>query len=269
MKKVVKKSVKKTLSKFLSIPRTCIVSDEKAKEYDERQLRGNFLDYCSLRKNKHEAILKSAQKATIFTINHGKSGDIQNLDLSGYEEAFTRPINLPFKSMVIHFGEKAEYKVGDSHALMFHIQELGDVRYRMTYMKVDPKDQLIHMWTIDFSYGDKIWENAMLRTVVDYINTSKIGEIDEVLRLPIKPLSPKDYLETNKIIYCSDTHDLTKYDSRPVNWLHKWSVRGHWRIVSTFGHDRYGNKIDNGFTWVTDHVKGSGKFVEKIRSFNK
>ena len=48
-----------------------------------------------------------------------------------------------------------------------------------------------------------------------------------------------------------------------INWSHSWHVRGHWRTVEKIGHDREGNPISNGFTWVKNHVKGVGPLVDK------
>jgi hypothetical protein len=52
-----------------------------------------------------------------------------------------------------------------------------------------------------------------------------------------------------------------------IDWTHRFSVRGHWRVVSGLGKDRSGDYLVPGFTWVSEHIKGPEglPFVKKTR----
>ena len=52
-----------------------------------------------------------------------------------------------------------------------------------------------------------------------------------------------------------------------LEFSHAFKVRGHWRKVSdnTYGKDRNGIYKVKGYTWVTEHVKGEGELVKKVR----
>lgn len=56
-----------------------------------------------------------------------------------------------------------------------------------------------------------------------------------------------------------------EYDGLPIDWSHRWKVRGHWRKIHTVGKNREGEYGVHGFTWVVDHVKGpeDAPLVEK------
>jgi hypothetical protein len=55
--------------------------------------------------------------------------------------------------------------------------------------------------------------------------------------------------------------------SREIDWSHRWAVRGHWRRIGGLGKNRAGEYCVQGFTWVSDFVKGpeGAPLVEKVR----
>lgn len=50
--------------------------------------------------------------------------------------------------------------------------------------------------------------------------------------------------------------DRVEGTTREIDWTHRWAVRGHWRKTPQLGKDREGNYCMDGFTWVSEHVKG-------------
>ena len=52
-----------------------------------------------------------------------------------------------------------------------------------------------------------------------------------------------------------------------IDWSHSWEVRGHWRKCTGIGKDRDGSYSVSGYTWIVNHVKGSGELVKKHRVF--
>jgi hypothetical protein len=53
----------------------------------------------------------------------------------------------------------------------------------------------------------------------------------------------------------------------PIDWSHRWEVRGHWRKQDGIGKDRAGEYQVRGWTWVVPHTKGPEDklLVKKIR----
>ena len=92
---------------------------------------------------------------------------------------------------------------------------------------------------------------------------------------------------TNRPIYyvVSDTHNTNSTEEKEIKhdkygiktiskleYTHSFKVRGHWRRLpqsSTssipVGKDRAGNYHVEGFTWVTDYIKGEGELLKRTR----
>ena len=52
----------------------------------------------------------------------------------------------------------------------------------------------------------------------------------------------------------------------PIDWSHRWEVRGHWRAIAGLGKNRAGEYCVAGHTWVVPHEKGApGIAVKKTR----
>lgn len=52
-----------------------------------------------------------------------------------------------------------------------------------------------------------------------------------------------------------------------LEFTHSFKVRGHWRTLQTgrVGKDRNGDYKIKGYTWVTEHIKGTGELVHRTR----
>ena len=85
--------------------------------------------------------------------------------------------------------------------------------------------------------------------------------------------SKKTIKVTNRpIYYILNKKDVEKktYNIQPLGKLeysHAFKVRGHWRKIDekSIGKDRNGDYKIEGFTWVTDYVKGEGELVNRVR----
>jgi hypothetical protein len=83
----------------------------------------------------------------------------------------------------------------------------------------------------------------------------------------IYPNKKKSKITINNVVYVGAKTDTqsNKALGREVEWTHSWEVMGHWRRVRGLGHDRSGQLITSGFTWVKPHIKGDGELVVKTR----
>lgn len=77
--------------------------------------------------------------------------------------------------------------------------------------------------------------------------------------------------EVRRIIYVKPSKRY-EYDekelSRPIDWTHRFSVRGHWRALpGGLGKDRDGHYCIAGYTWVSEHIRGPEHvpFIKKTR----
>ena len=88
-----------------------------------------------------------------------------------------------------------------------------------------------------------------------------------------KDKSKKTIKVTNRpIYYVLDKKDYEKknYEIKAIGKLeysHAFKVRGHWRRIDekSIGKDRNGDYKVEGFTWVTDYIKGDGELVNRVR----
>ena len=88
-----------------------------------------------------------------------------------------------------------------------------------------------------------------------------------------KDKSKRTIKVTNRPIYYILTKkDVEKknYHIKPLGKLeysHAFKVRGHWRKIDekSIGKDRNGDYKIEGFTWVTEYVKGEGELVNRVR----
>jgi hypothetical protein len=69
-----------------------------------------------------------------------------------------------------------------------------------------------------------------------------------------------------KIIHLVDNNkEITYAHHGQLEYLHSFSVRGHWRKCKSIGKDRCGEyKIINN-TWVNPFIKGQGEYIHKVR----
>lgn len=86
-------------------------------------------------------------------------------------------------------------------------------------------------------------------------------------RFPIKKNKKKEFIRIREVIYIRDKSESDKEESglTGIEWSHSFYVMGHWRKIQGMGKNRDGERVVSGRTWVTDHVKGEGELINKIR----
>lgn len=123
-------------------------------------------------------------------------------------------------------------------------------------------------WSVNKNSWTYTTAFTVCEQICNFVNSKKtcFGTSNE--RIKIKTSRGNHFIK--KVIHCGPTklRDLNlPGDGRAVNWSHQWTVRGHWRKVPSFGKDREGRVINNGYTWVVPHVKGpeSAELISKVR----
>ncbi len=123
-------------------------------------------------------------------------------------------------------------------------------------------------WSIDKNSWIYTTAFSVCQMICDFVNNKKtvMGTTHE--RIKVKTSRGNHFIK--KIVVCGPSKFRDKpltVGSRPVNWSHQWSVRGHWRRVQSIGKDREGLPTSNGYTWVIPHVKGpeSSELINKVR----
>jgi hypothetical protein len=78
----------------------------------------------------------------------------------------------------------------------------------------------------------------------------------------------KGRIFTNKIVhvYNKKQKNIKTLSSKgSIDYKHIFAVSGHWRRIKALGKNRAGEYVVKGYTWVTEHLKGSGEFIDKAR----
>lgn len=99
----------------------------------------------------------------------------------------------------------------------------------------------------------------------------KSATVKTNIRVKMKSKGETYFHKIKHVIYLGLTHEKGRsvsVEGEPVDWSHRWEVRGHWRKIRGVGKDRDNKPIVNGFTWVVPHIKGdeSLPLIKKIRA---
>lgn len=102
---------------------------------------------------------------------------------------------------------------------------------------------------------------AALDKILIALNASVMGVVSTNEHIKLKnPDGSKHTHKIKKIIYVVPKKDRGKPIpgvATPIDWTHRWTVRGHWRkIEGALGKCRDGCYCTQGFTWVEDHTRG-------------
>jgi hypothetical protein len=112
----------------------------------------------------------------------------------------------------------------------------------------------------------------LVQPFIDRLNRSETGVQRVGLRIKVGSASKKEVVEIRKITYVSPTRYMPNsqsVSSAPIDWSHRWFVRGHWRKIeeNALGKDRAGDYCVHGNTWVKEHEKGNPnkELIHKVR----
>jgi len=194
-------------------------------------------------------------------------------------------INFPFEKTTLLMNEECVIKIEDTYIMVDVIEVVdyspGD-RYVSVYIPftlVSGKEfggSQIFSFPLNKKTAEKYSHSRILYDIIiaasAFVNQSKFGSLKENLRVKVKKSKKNKYLyKRNKFIYCNGTKKektiANRFANRVTVWDHSWKVRGHWRTAKGFGKDRHGEYNVEGYTWVNNHVKGSGELIDKTRIF--
>lgn len=127
---------------------------------------------------------------------------------------------------------------------------------------------------IFFDHQDGLPDLEILKPIFEFIkealqelkDNKSFRETPGIFKVYPRKEKPRK-VRINEIVYVGRKNDDEANHTlgRQVTWTHTWEVMGHWRISPGIGHDRSGNLISNGFTWVRPHTKGIGELIKKTR----
>lgn len=107
--------------------------------------------------------------------------------------------------------------------------------------------------------------------VLKNLQKFKIGVQEVKEKIVIKSAKQKIKRTINKIIHVHPRNwndETSELLGRQIDYSHRFLVRGHWRKCNFIGKDREGNYTVNGFTWISEHIKGPENkplIADKIR----
>jgi len=117
--------------------------------------------------------------------------------------------------------------------------------------------------------------NVLLRNVFFFMEQKNIifGSTKDNSRFKVKTDKGNEIVKIKKIIYCTNKKYKeinTHLNSYPIDYSHRFLVRGHWRRIKTLGKDRAGSYCVKGYTWVAEHERGDESLPlvsDKVRVF--
>jgi len=87
-----------------------------------------------------------------------------------------------------------------------------------------------------------------------------IGSLTKKQRSGLAPHKVKRLIHLTK-----NKNKVSSIKGGNIDYLHSFSVRGHWRQVKLIGKDRYNNYCVPGLTWINPHIRGEGDLIKKTR----
>ncbi len=222
-------------------------------------------------------------------LNSAMSYSVTNAELSSLSrgQQFERireviseaaPLNLPFKRCIIETEFPLGYCLEHDHGIieiapMFsaYIEETAPNSYK--FCPIITTRELSGAITVGppAKEDESLPFEAFVRRLFD--KDRKLCFAEETLSKPKSLPNGRGGRELNRVspvihVFLSKPKESASYQSLnggTIDWLHSWSVRGHWRKCASLGKDREGAYCIPGFTWVKDHVRGDGPMVEKTR----
>jgi hypothetical protein len=102
--------------------------------------------------------------------------------------------------------------------------------------------------------------------LVDRINHQSVGTEKVRHRAKIGSGKDKKTITIRQITYVYPQQERPTHapSGREIDWSHRWFVRGHWRKANGIGKNREGIYCVPDWTWVSEHIKGTGNIVKKV-----
>lgn len=171
-------------------------------------------------------------------------------------------LDLPFKTCAFECFDKTNHQYK-----CWLINEIAPKEYEFFVLVNDGvKDAIIY----DLNGPSYALFKTHAQSFLSQIKYGKTGI--ENTNIPVKLGSGKNKYthKIRKIVHICNEKEYLKTKSitgKPIDWSHRWSVRGHWRRIIGLGKDRNGDYSVANFTWVTDHIRGPEElpFIKKTR----
>lgn len=110
---------------------------------------------------------------------------------------------------------------------------------------------------------------TIINSFSEIVSRCRSGSVNIKESIRIGSKTPKELHKIRRIVIVHPNPQKTiqKYNGIPIDWSHRWSVRGHWRKVRGLGKDRNDDYSVSGYTWVHDHIRGPEKkpLIKKTR----
>lgn len=214
--------------------------------------------------SKCQPIVFTATDHQVEIIDSGKEGYSDSLKDAPFEVFSIEMIDRPISSGSASEEDLEKYGASVStHGLVF-VEVSPNVYRSLCKFQVGTK-KIRYCEVTDLNAdGFYAMANALLKRMSSkasmvgtaHTRSRRLGNGESTrIRQVVYVASKKEYLAT------------VSQDRKPINWSHRWLVRGHWRKNDTIGKDREGVYCVHGFTWVTDHEKGpdGAVLINKVR----
>jgi hypothetical protein len=99
---------------------------------------------------------------------------------------------------------------------------------------------------------------AIYRSYLDKISSCHVASEKVNERVKLRVSGEKHLIKINEVIHITEskiTSERGPYGG-PIDYSHRFEIRGHWRKILGIGKDRNGSYGIKGFTWVVPHEKG-------------
>lgn len=185
------------------------------------------------------------------------------------------PIDLPYPSICIESirGHTTVPNDEDEHGIKMYInaifvREMAPREYEFlahtSFRLNDGKKTMVHMLvSVHKGSPGNVFAiyNGLVKSFLDRLSREKVGTGNKEPKLRVGSGKFKKHLKPRPITFVVPKTKVSEKIEvagmvRPVDWSHRWEVRGHWREVKGLGKDREGNYTVPGFTWVMNHTKG-------------
>lgn len=180
-------------------------------------------------------------------------------------EVHSEPLDLPYPCIHIevpnmYISVPHHSEVEKVYVCSFIATEISPKEYHfLAYLIVNGKKHIIEV-TKERDAGAWGDFNAFLKFYLDRLSKEKIGVESPSMKVKIGGGSSKRFYKPSAITHVSPkkyTDSVTTtIGGKMIDWTHRWEVRGHWRTVQGIGKDRSGEYVVQGFTWISNFVKG-------------
>lgn len=222
-------------------------------------------------------------QSKIFLIDEDSFRSSKNLPTHLAHEEF----DLPFESCYFELtGDNFLTSFGEYNCAGILVKERSPGTYSVSYSLTNAKKKQIfwycylisknfekadseitkHLSTLEKVRAEDMIEKSrfwsqFISVILRVIHNSKYGIEKPNRHIQIKHHTQGKYKHRLSEIIRISSEKNTKNQTpsisgREIQWLNRWWTRGHWRKHDGLGKNRAGERVVEGNTWVTEHLKG-------------